>query len=197
MNIFFSDSSGAQKNNMETILPKGDKTIQQLQDEIQSIPNFCREEYSLQVNELKYYLNSGITLYAVNNGVLSGVLNFEVNKPNVNIIGLCVPKTSSKQGVGAALLDVVKKFSEINNFSFIKLSCYGSVVKFYTNNGFRIQSESEVYDSDEDEDEDEGKTKYDMLYTVISGGKKRRTRKKKHMRKSRKQKRIHKKSRKY
>ena len=177
MNIFYSDSRTSQRNNMESILPKGDKTIKQIQNDIQSIPNFCREEYSLQVDELKYYLNDGITLYAINNDVLSGVLNFDVNKPNVNIRGLCVPKTAKGLGVGAALIDVVKKFSEINNFGFIKLTCYGDVVNFYTQNGFRSQSETKIYDSDSDSDDEDDsdekvpKIKYEMLYTVISGGK--------------------------
>jgi ornithine decarboxylase len=68
-------------------------------------------------NVIKYYLNDGITLYAINNDVLSGVLNFDVNKPNVNIRGLCVPKTAKGLGVGAALIDVVKKISEIKKNS--------------------------------------------------------------------------------
>lgn len=179
MKLYYSNSVTAQKYNMETVIPRGDKTVTQLKNEIISIPNFCRDEYSLEVNELKSYLNQGITIYALNDSnILVGVLNFDVNKPSVFIYGLCAPKPAI--GAGTELIDVVKKFAEMNGLESIKLTCYGAVVKFYENKGFRIQNTSVIHDEDEDSDEEEGKTKYDVSYTVMSGtgGRKKKYKKK-------------------
>jgi hypothetical protein len=175
MNIYYIDSKRVKKYNIQNVASLGDRTIQQLTSEISRTPNFCREESSIKVSELIGYLNDGITLYTLNAGNLSGVINFDINVDKLNIMGLCAPGPSV--GAGTQLINAVKIFAELNGIKNIKLTCYGDVVNFYTNNGFRIQNQGTInYDSDYDsdsEDESESVIKYDMVYTVVSGGKRR------------------------
>jgi hypothetical protein len=151
----------------------GDKTITQLRSDISSIPNFCRKETSIEVTDLKMYIGDGITLYSLNSGTLSGVINFDVNVDKITVSGLCVPGPST--GVGTRLINAVKTFAESNGIKVVNLTCYGSVVNFYTRNGFRIQSQRIVKDDSDDDSDDEDyepKTRYNMSYALLSGGKK-------------------------
>ena len=178
MSIYYVDCKKAQKYDMTNVGTIGDKTIQQLLTDISRIPKFCREETSIEVSDLKGYLTSGITLYSLNTETLNGVINFDINVDKININGLCAPGPST--GVGTRLISAVKAFAELNGIKTINLTCYGSVVDFYTRNGFRIQSQRTVkYDSDDDSDDDdyEPKTRYDMSYSLISGGKRKKYKK--------------------
>jgi GNAT superfamily N-acetyltransferase len=176
MSIYYVDCKRAQKYDMTNIGTIGDKTIEQLRSDISSIPNFCREETSIEVADLKGYIGGGITLYSLNSETLSGVINFDINVDKINVSGLCVPGPST--GVGTQLINAVKTFAELNGIKTINLTCYGSVVDFYTRNGFRIQSQRTVKDDSDDDSDDEDyepKTRYDMSYAVISGGKRTKT----------------------
>jgi len=169
---------------MTNVARKSVKTIVELQSDIKRIAHFCREETSIETAELVGYLASGITLYALDpaRNVLKGVLNFDINGEQINILGLCAPEPSV--GVGSLLLNAVKTFAEQNGMKNIALTCYGNVVDFYTSpkNGFRITSQRpiSVYNSDSDSDSDEDssapvKMKYELNYVVdFSGGKKKR-----------------------
>ena len=172
---------------MANVAIKGDKTAQQIQEEIRNIPNFCREEASIAVTDLIGYVGDGITLYYLDDTMVRGVINFEVNVDAVNIQGLCVVEPSG--GVGSALINAVKTFAEINKMKKIKLTCYGNVVNFYARSGFRIQSQRVVKDedddsSDEDEDVREPKIRYDLAYEVIYGGKRKTKKSKRNTKKS-------------
>lgn len=184
---------------MTNVARKSVKTIVELQSDIKRIAHFCREETSIETAELVGYLASGITLYALDpaRNVLKGVLNFDINGEQINILGLCAPEPSV--GVGSLLLNAVKTFAEQNRMKNIVLTCYGSVVDFYTNpkNGFRITSQRpiSVYNNDSDSDEDSSdedsvapvKMKYELNYVVdFSGGKKKRRQTKRKSRKCRK-----------
>ena len=181
MSIYYVDCKRAQKYDMANVGIIGDKTITQLRSDISSIPNFCREETSIEVTDLKGYIGNGITLYSLNSGTLSGVINFDVNVDKITVSGLCVPGPST--GVGTLLINAVKTFAQSNGIKTVKLTCYNSVVDFYTRNGFRIESQRTVRDDSDDEDSDddeyEAKTRYDMSYTVISGGKRKKNKTKK------------------
>jgi len=155
---------------MDNVAMKSDKTAQQIQNEVRNIPNFCREEASIAVTDLIGYVGDGITLYYSEDTMVRGVINFEVNVDIVNIQGLCAVEPSA--GVGTALLNSVKTFAEINKMKKIKLTCYGNVVGFYERNGFRIQSQRVVMDEDDEDEDEEPKTRYDLAYEVIYGGKK-------------------------
>ena len=204
MNVYYILSSDRlNKYDMTNIATKSEKTISELQANINQISRFCREETSIETSELVGYLASGITLYALDTtNALIGVINFDINGDKINILGLCAPEPSI--GVGSLLVNSVKKFAEINGMKTISLTCYGDVVNFYTNpaNGFRIQSErkitegSEDDDSSSDEEERPYKIRYDLSYQVFSGGKRqykrknssksRKTRKSRKSRKTRK-----------
>lgn len=182
MSIYYVNSKKTQKYIMLNVGTIGDKTVTQLRSDISNIHNFCRDEISIEVYDLKSYLGDGITLYSLNLGTLSGIINFDVNVDKINIFGLCVPGPSV--GVGMLLINAVKTFAELNGIKTINLTCYGSVVSFYTKNGFRIQRQVTVRnDSDDSDDSDdseyEPKIKYDLSYFVISGGKKQKITKKK------------------
>ena len=181
---------------MTNVAAKSVKTIAELQTDIKRITHFCREETSIETAELVSYLASGITLYALDSprNALKGVLNFDINGAQINILGLCAPEPSV--GVGSLLLNAVKTFAEQNGMKNVALTCYGNVVDFYTNpkNGFRITSQRpiSVYNSDSDSDSDEDsdaplKMKYELNYVVdFAGGKKKSRRKCRKSRKNRK-----------
>jgi GNAT superfamily N-acetyltransferase len=186
MSIYYVDCKRAQKYIMTNIGIIGDKTITQLRSDISSIPNFCREQTSIEVSDLKRYIDDGITLYSLNSGTLNGVINFDVNVDKITISGLCVPGSST--GVGTRLINAVKTFAESNGIKVVNLTCYGSVVDFYTRNGFRIQSQRIVKDDSDDDSDDEDyepKTRYNMSYALLSGGKKKNRTKKNKTKKNR------------
>jgi GNAT superfamily N-acetyltransferase len=179
MSIYYVNSKKVQKYDMTNVGIVGDKTIEQLRSEISSISNFCREETSIEVDDLKGYIGDGITLYSLTSGALSGVINFDVNVDKITVSGLCVPGPST--GVGTQLINAVKTFAELNRIKTVNLTCYNSVVNFYEKNGFRIQNQRTVKDDSDDDSDDEDyepKTRYDMSYTVLaSGGKRKASRK--------------------
>lgn len=181
MSIYYVDCKKTQKYNMENVGSRGDKSISELRSDISSIPNFCREETSIEVSDLTGYLGGRITLYSLNLETenLNGVINFDINVDKLTISGLCVPGPSA--GVGTQLIKAVKTFAKINGMKTINLTCYGGVVDFYTRNGFRIQSQRTVRDDSDDDSDDEDyepKTRYDMSYAVTSGGKRKKNNKK-------------------
>jgi len=196
MSVYYVQNKFSEKYNTSDFLI-GSKTIAEIKEIIKSTPNFCREEKSIERTDLISYLSSGITIYTLNEiESLSGVLNFNINYDSdlkyyyIKIDGLCVPGISS--GIGSALLTSVKNFARSNSITQIKLSCYDEqVMHFYMKNSFRLVSESTVledsdYDSDSDSDTENRKIKYNMLYTIESGGKKRKTIRKRKILKKRK-----------
>ena len=177
MSLYYVSTINLDKYNLTISLPKGSKSIREIQQEILQNPIFCRDEASIETSELKSYLVSGITIYSLDDvNKINGVINFDINGPNINVLGLCAPKPSV--GIGSKLINFVIQFSEVNHIKNIKLTCYGDVVQFYLKNGFKIQNQSQIYDSD-DSDSEESKTKYNMMYVNDSfgGRKKRSTRK--------------------
>jgi len=160
---------------MVDIALKGDINARQLSAEILNIPEFCRDESSINVSDLISYSLNGINFYIINDGKLNGVITFDINVDKIYIYGLCAPGPS--MGIGTQLLETVKKFAKVNGIKTIKLTCYGSVVDFYTKNGFKIESQSE-YRSDDSDDESEPKIKFNMIYNVTAGGKRKKGTKK-------------------
>ena len=174
-------------------LNESEKSISQIQKEILSIPDFCRSQQSISTSELKSYIVSGISFFTLNNGIITGLVNFDVNKDTINIMGLCVPGISS--GIGSFLIGKVKEFASKNNILYIKLTCYGSVKLFYEKLGFTVVDEQNYYNSDdEDEDEDnenpQGKIRYDMIFDManFTGGKRKKKSKSKNKSKNKRRK---------
>jgi hypothetical protein len=171
MSVYYVYNKNIERYNIPKEITNGNKSITQLKQEISLNPDFCRDETSIDQNELKNYLNSGITFYALDeNNILSGIVNFDINGQKLNIFGICVPGIS--QGFGSKLINAVKNISKINNITNIKLTCYGdNIIQFYLKNGFNIIDKDTFYD----EDTDEEKTKYELSYTIntsVIGGKK-------------------------
>ena len=176
MNIFYAYDSSSYNNYNFTGLIKSPKKITDIQKEILNIPNFCRKQQSISVKELKSYLVSGISFFTEDkSGNILGLINFDINFPRMNILGLCVPEPSA--GIGSLLIKSVKDFAQTNNITLIKLTCYDDVYSFYEKLGFKITDKSTFYDSD-NEDED-NKIRYEMEFDFnqLSGGKTRKTRK--------------------
>ena len=126
MNIFYNSNANNRykKYNINTILREGNKSIREIQTDILKNPSFCREEYSLTSKELKGYLSAGFTIYSTSNdNILNGVLNFDINEPDLYIYGLCVPASESGKGIGTELLNTVKQIAKMNNIQNIKLTC--------------------------------------------------------------------------
>lgn len=165
----------------------GSKSIREIQAEIKSRRDFCRDEESITGIELASYLGNGITIYGLSEtGALLGVLNFNINTNRedsvkfIYIYGICSPHPST--GFGTKLITSIKNFARSNDISQIKLVCYNEqVMKFYAKNEFRVVNSATLYDSDDDEE----KVKYEMLYVRESGGKRKRKsiRKRKSMKK--------------
>jgi len=177
MNIFYAYDS---LNYNFTGFIKSPKKITDIQKEILNIPNFCRKEQSISVKELKSYLVSGISFFTEDANNISGLINFDINFPTLNILGLCVPEPSV--GIGSLLIKSVKDFAEQNKITLIKLTCYDDVHSFYEKQGFKIREKSTFYDSDDEDD----KIRYEMEFYLnqLNGGKQ----KKRKTRKTRKQK---------
>jgi GNAT superfamily N-acetyltransferase len=170
---YVSSSNKYNFNNIE----KTTKSIGDIQRDILSIPNFCRDELSVSVQELKSYLVSGISFFTVDElNQITGLVNFDVNQNSILILGICVPGYS--QGIGSFLISQLKQFAKDNQINQIRLTCYGDLYLFYKKQGFVILNEYVLYDSDDDEE----KTKYNMIFNLnnyIGGKKKNRQVKKK------------------
>jgi hypothetical protein len=173
MNIFYAYDSSVYNNYNFTGFIKSPKKITDIQKEISNIPNFCRTEQSISVKELKSYLVSGISFFTEDINIL-GLINFDINVSQINILGLCAPEPSA--GIGSLLIKSVKDFAQQNKITLIKLTCYDEVHSFYEKQGFKIREESTFYDSDDEDD----KIRYEMEFYLkqLSGGKQ-KTRKRK------------------
>lgn len=177
-------------------LIKSVKTINDIQKEIYSIPNFCRDQQSITTSELKGYLVSGISFFTENSRQeITGLANFDINQDRINIIGICIP--IANKGNGTLIINEIKQFGRLNNMKEIKLTCYGDVKNFYQKLGFVVTDQILLYnsddeDSDNSEDDIGDKIRYEMLYKVKEniGGRKsyrRKTNMKKKSFKKRKQ----------
>ena len=176
MSIYFVENRQTVGLNMSDFDEVGPKKISEIQHEIKSRSDFCRDEESITGRDLVSYLGNGITIYGLSEtGALLGVLNFNINTNSedsvkfIYIYGICTPLPST--GFGTKLITSIKNFARSNHISQIKLVCYDEkVMKFYAKNEFRVINSTTLYDSDDDED----KVKYEMTYIRESGGKRKR-----------------------
>lgn len=161
----------------------GNKTLDQVYNEIKADPNFCREETSISYTHFLSIIRNDITLYADLDGRVAGALTFVFNvKDGRNVImfeGICSPEIYSGKGVGQELINTLIRIGKQNDISYIFLECKGDIMKYYRDKfGFEIISQREAYDSDDEDDEE---LYYDMRLDLskVSGGKmKKRYRKK-------------------
>lgn len=173
---------------LNLILRQGDKTITEVNNEIKLNPNYCRDEFGIDLSHFKGLINSDISLYATINGEIAGLLTFMFNMyQNKRIIllnGVCSPDDYSRMGVGKKLIDTLIQIGKTFNINYIKLECKGDrLMNYYKKFGFAVTSSKSMYDSDDDsDDENSGHPYYRMeldLSKVAGGKKRRRTIKKK------------------
>lgn len=169
-------------------LRMGDKTFDEVYNEINSNPLFCRNEESITHEHFASSLRNDIVLYAKINDNIAGALTFTFNTRDGNEIiilnGICSPKNYSGTGVGEALINMLIRIGKTNNIKSIHLECRGDIAKYYRKFGFVTTKEYKTYD----EDDDISYTYYFMMLDLskVYGGRKRHTKSK---RKSRKMKR--------
>lgn len=157
---------------------KGDKTLDEVYNEIRADPNFCREEVSIDYNHFLSIIRTDITLYADLDGKVAGALSFAFNKKDgekvIMFEGICSPEIYSGQGVGQELINTLIRIGKQNDFKYIFLECKGDIMKYYRDKfGFEITTQRESYDSDDSDDEDDGQIYYRMRLDLskVSGGK--------------------------
>lgn len=167
---------------LDTSVRKGDKTLDEVYNEIKINPKFCREEVSIDYKHFLNIIRTDITLYADLDGKVAGALSFAFNRKDgekvIMFEGICSPEIYSGQGVGQELINTLIRIGKMNDFKYIFLECKGSIMNYYKDKfGFEITTQREGYDSD---DEDDGQMYYRMRLDLskVSGGKmKKRNRK--------------------
>jgi hypothetical protein len=171
---------------VESTVRSGYKSDAEIKQAIMSDPGFCRDEKSITKKHLLGTMSSNISLYAILNEEVVGMLTFMFNQTSsgdniINFDGICSPAKYSRLGVGKQLIETLIKIGKINGVKFINLECTGSLMNYYKNKfGFTIVEENTSYDSDDDS-EDEGEAHYLMTLDLssLSGGKKKHFCKKK------------------
>jgi len=198
--IYYVCSDGIKKNaekygvDLDISVRKGDKTLDEVYNEIKSDENFCREETSIRYSHFLSIIRYNITLYADLDGKVVGALSFVFNiKDGKNVImfeGICSPAIYSGQGVGQELINTLIRIAKQNDIKYIFLECKGDIMKYYKNKfGFEIIEQHVTYDSDDEEDND---LYYYMRLDLsnVSGGKMKKRYRKKTIKRNIKRKRI-------
>jgi len=175
---------------IEHFIRKGDKTGREILAEINQNDKFCRDEKSITLKHFKGLITSDISLYAIHEGQIVGILSFMFNqnpqKQNFIVFdGICSPNKFKGLGVGRKLIETLIMIGVRNACHYIKLECQGSVMMYYRDKfGFKVIKETRAAVDSDDDSEDEGEPYYHMVLelTPVStelGGKRRNKRSKK------------------
>ena len=167
----------------------GDKSLDQIYNEIKNDPYFCRDEESIDYNHFLGIIRNDITLYANLDDKIAGALNFAFNQKDgeriIHFNGICSPIKYSGEGVGQELINSLIRIAKQNDVKYIYLECKGNVMKYYRDKfGFEITSSQISYDSDDEED---SSPYYNMRLDLskVSGGNKKNVLKKTNKRRKR------------
>jgi GNAT superfamily N-acetyltransferase len=157
-------------------LSEGNKTSQEIINEIRLEPEFCRDELGIDQKYLTSSVNSDIVLYAVIDDKIVGLLTYMFTVRNGKKIivfnGICSPAKYSGLGVGKELILTLIKIGKVNNVNYINLDCKGDgLMDYYKKFGFKVVSSDNSNDSDDEDDEIYYKMTLD-LSGFTSGGKK-------------------------
>jgi GNAT superfamily N-acetyltransferase len=136
----------------------GDRSLDQIYDEIKNDAYFCRDEESISYNHFLGLIRNDISFYATLDGRVVGILNFMFNEKDgdriINFNGICCPIKCSGKGIGKKLIKTLIILAKDTNTKYIYLQCKGEVMNYYRNKfGFEITSTKTTPDSDEDKDE--------------------------------------------
>ena len=198
--IYYVCSDSIKKNaekhgvDLDISIRKGDKTLNEVYNEIKSDESFCREETSIRYSHFLSIIRYNITLYADLDGKVVGALSFAFNeKDGKNVImfeGICSPEIYSGQGVGQELINTLIRIGKQNDIKYIFLECKGDIMKYYKNKfGFEI---IEQHITDDSDDEEDNELYYYMRLDLsnVSGGKTKKRYRQKTIKKNKKRKRI-------
>jgi hypothetical protein len=160
--IYYVCSDNVKKNvlssgiELDINIQLGDRSLEQIYDEIKNDPYFCRDEESMNYNHFLNLIMNDISLYATLDGRVVGVLNFVFNENDgeriINFNGICSPIKCSGKGIGKRLIHTLIHIGKNTDTKYIYLVCKGDIMKYYRNKfGFEITNTKMSYDSDEDE----------------------------------------------
>jgi hypothetical protein len=157
------------ENKIENLVRKGDKTNNELLVEINQTDKFCRDEKSITLKHFRGLINNDISLYAMHEGRIIGILSFMFNQnPQkqkfIVFDGICSPEIFKRLGVGRKLIETLIMIAERNGCHYIKLECKGSVMMYYRDKfGFKVVNETRSAVDSDDDSEDEGESYYYMV----------------------------------
>jgi hypothetical protein len=167
----------------------GDKSLDQVYNEIKNDTYFCRDEVSINFKHFLGIIRNDITLYANLDDKIGGVLNFTFNEKDgeriIHFNGICSPIKYSGEGVGQELINTLIRIGKQNDIKYIYIECKGNIMKYYHDKfGFEIINTQTSYDSDDEEDS----TPYYYMrldLSKVSGGNKKNVLKKTNKRRKR------------
>jgi hypothetical protein len=154
---------------LDISIQMGNRSLDQIYDEIKNDPYFCRGEESISYNHFLSLVRNDISLYASLDSKIVGVLNFIFNEKNgvriINLNGICSPIKCSGKGIGKALINTLIMLGKQTNTKYIYLECKGKIVNYYIDKfSFQIINTKISCDSD---DEDCSYYDEDGLYYIM------------------------------
>jgi hypothetical protein len=136
----------------------GDKSLNQIYDEIKNDPYFYGGEETMSYNHFLSLIMNDTSLYASLDGRVVGILNFMFIEKDgeriINFNGICCPIKCAGKGIGKRLIKTLIHLGKNTDTKYIYLVCKGHIMNYYSNKfGFEITRTKMSYDSDEDEDD--------------------------------------------
>jgi len=166
---------------LSQMLRPGDKTMEQVRNEIKTEPKFCRDEYGIEFKYLYSSVVSDISLYASINGKIAGLLTFMFVERGSDIYillnGICSPEKYKDLGVGQQLINTLISIGKSSHVKYINLDCKGEgLMNYYRRFGFIVTKSYTAEDSDDSDDEGDMHYKMRLDLSRITGGKKKKIR---------------------
>ena len=101
----------------------GDKSLDQVYNEIKNDTYFCRDEVSINFKHFLGIIRNDITLYANLDDKIGGALNFTFNEKDgeriIHFNCICSPTKYSGEGVGQELINTLIRIGKQNDIKYI------------------------------------------------------------------------------
>ena len=162
--------------NLTPILAPGNKNIAEVTTEVKENKKFCRDEIGISYNYFVSLISSDISIYALLDGKIAGLLTFmileDLEGKKFLLHGLCSPIEYANKNIGKILIETLIKMGKLLNINYIELQCKGDfLMNYYRKFGFIIKYKNINYDSD-DEEEDDAYYNMSLDLSKTTGGKK-------------------------